>query len=1027
MSKRKNIKAEDVGETFTEKQAVLRGMKAAANSETGTYIGMDKKESGKDKEKRANAAKDALDQNAFLYSGRGKRVRGALCMLTFLIFMLFLGLVVFSIMQYGLRIITDRRYDFYDSYDFKNQLRYEAEEVLDYAYNLDVNRGPHSFNVIDVEKCVVNSYDLDSMVNEDVEYMDNLEMAKKYINGTTKLTDNFYNYEYAARIIKNMEDDSYLYFSQDAFIRIFSQNGLVNTGHRFSDAFSAASYFIYMDPDIMALLKEAEEAEMTSATELEMNIDILMENTAYILEQKSINLDECEYAVYDPKNQVFYSSWDDYFTESAYYIYNADEVASRIESHELTEEYVSSIIFPLLWSENYSDLWSLVMESYVYTEPFERYLREKENSAFLYYIEMKNGNVYANIGSAADVAYMDVSYLIGGGIDAPEPNRSVNELFQAEELLEHLTDYGGSGMYFGLNPVHIQLEDESPVAQLAWGYEKVARYVVWWSLLAVIFLAALLWQAVLLIRTTGRKSRESSTILLTRFDKLYTELWFIICIVLLSAAGTFAVVGPELFGSYTAGYFVGRSSAYQIYQVVLQVVYSLPLGYCLMVLSLSLARRVKAHNFRKRLYIRKLVREGVVWVNRKKSSDRLKMITITYICVQVVILLVSGLLIYLRLGGYMEFLGIRQIVFLMILSFAVTWGLMAYFMRHVIADIRAIKEGVARITKGDFETKVALSGKITLFSELADGINHIGDGLKRAVDTSLKDERMKTELITNVSHDLKTPLTSIINYINLLKRESMPTPAAKHYVEVLDAKAHRLSQLTEDLVEAAKATSGNIELDMMPISFDELMKQALGEFEDKFAEKQLTVVAAYPKTPAVVLADGRRLFRILDNVLQNAYKYAMERTRIYVELGKADGMVCFTMKNISAAQLNISAEELMERFTRGDSSRTTEGSGLGLSIAKDLTRLMEGSFELELDGDLFKVMLTFPEYQREEEPAEQKPSVQESVVQKTEDAGAEQVPQVPGDEMPEASNDVVGVPTLGMPEASIDVAELPAH
>ena len=221
---------------------------------------------------------------------------------------------------------------------------------------------------------------------------------------------------------------------------------------------------------------------------------------------------------------------------------------------------------------------------------------------------------------------------------------------------------------------------------------------------------------------------------------------------------------------------------------------------------------------------------------------------------------------------------------------------------------------------------------------------------------------MKTELITNVSHDLKTPLTSIINYINLLKTEKMPTPEAEHYIEVLDTKAQRLRHLTEDLVEAAKATSGNIELEMMPLTFDELMKQALGEFEDKFEKKNLTVVASYPECPAVVMADGRRMFRIIENILQNVYKYALEGTRIYADLSNNQSVVTFVLKNVSAAPLNISPEELMERFTRGDASRTTEGSGLGLSIAKDLTRLQGGTFDITLDGDLFKVIITFPEY-----------------------------------------------------------------
>jgi signal transduction histidine kinase len=270
-----------------------------------------------------------------------------------------------------------------------------------------------------------------------------------------------------------------------------------------------------------------------------------------------------------------------------------------------------------------------------------------------------------------------------------------------------------------------------------------------------------------------------------------------------------------------------------------------------------------------------------------------------------------------------------------------------------------------KIREGDLDCKCQIDTENSLFAQVADGINHLGDGLKAAVELSLKDERMKTELITNVSHDLKTPLTSIINYVDLLKKEDIPGEDAKHYLEVLDAKSQRLKQLTEDLVEAAKANSGNIELECMPLAFDELMRQAIGEFEDKFATRNLTVVASYPEAPAVIMGDGRRIYRIIENLLQNAYKYALEGTRIYADLSNHGGEVAFTLKNVSSAQLNISPEELMERFTRGDESRTTEGSGLGLSIAKDLTKLMEGSFEILLDGDLFKVIVTFPEYVKE--------------------------------------------------------------
>ena len=242
---------------------------------------------------------------------------------------------------------------------------------------------------------------------------------------------------------------------------------------------------------------------------------------------------------------------------------------------------------------------------------------------------------------------------------------------------------------------------------------------------------------------------------------------------------------------------------------------------------------------------------------------------------------------------------------------------------------------------------------------IAEYINRIGDGLDAAVENSVKNERMKTELITNVSHDIKTPLTSIINYIDLLKREHPTDPKICGYLDILEEKAQRLKNLTEDVVEASKASTGNISLEMADLNFVELVHQVIGEFEEKFREKNLTLMVHFEDEEAIICADGRRLWRVLENVFGNVAKYAMENTRVYAEMKVEKPAVTFSLKNISAQPLNISADELTERFIRGDVSRNTEGSGLGLSIAKSLTELQGGEFRLYLDGDLFKVTIVF--------------------------------------------------------------------
>ena len=236
--------------------------------------------------------------------------------------------------------------------------------------------------------------------------------------------------------------------------------------------------------------------------------------------------------------------------------------------------------------------------------------------------------------------------------------------------------------------------------------------------------------------------------------------------------------------------------------------------------------------------------------------------------------------------------------------------------------------------------------------ELGKNINNIKQGMKKAVEESMKAERLKTDLITNVSHDLKTPLTSIINYTDLLKKEKIENENAKKYIDILEKKSKKLKILTEDLIEVSKISSGNEKATLEKIDFKELVLQANGEFAEKFEEKNLEVISNLPKEAVIVDLDGKKMWRVLENLYQNVYKYSLENTRVYVDLIVNDHIV-FTIKNISKEKLNISPDELMERFIRGDSSRHTGGNGLGLSIAKDLSKLNGGTLSIQIDGDLF--------------------------------------------------------------------------
>ena len=290
----------------------------------------------------------------------------------------------------------------------------------------------------------------------------------------------------------------------------------------------------------------------------------------------------------------------------------------------------------------------------------------------------------------------------------------------------------------------------------------------------------------------------------------------------------------------------------------------------------------------------------------------------------------------------------------------VFWIWCYYKIMKEVDKFKQIHDATEKIYKGDTNIKLDESLYTGVLKELAIYINDIAGGFSNAIKESLKSERLKTELITNVSHDIKTPLTSIINYVNLLKQENIQNEKAKEYIEVLDNKSQRLKKLIEDLVEASKASSGNIKINKEVLNVKELLNQVTGEFEDKFNSRGLNIISKLPEKTVYIKADSRYLYRVLENIYSNVAKYAEENTRVYIDcILEEENTVTIYVKNISKDELNISADELMQRFVRGDKSRNTEGSGLGLSIAKSLTELQDGTFNIYLDGDLFKVAIKF--------------------------------------------------------------------
>ena len=860
------------------------------------------------------------------YSTSGKAVRGLLCMIIFCVFIAGLAFSSYGIFEYGYNILWESDVSYFDTAGYALDLRSEVMNLLLDVENLyQYKNVEENFSIVDVGNNLIYYYDLKQLMEDfdgmDAEFPDRLEGLEPYRVLTKKCDCDFADISSVIQFLKSdAAKGSYIYLDSDAFVGLFLKNGAINTDYRFLSAFSKEAYFIFDD------------------------VDQLMKYQGFDWNKKeetgSFNIENVGYAVYNPVENVFYSTWDEYFKPNDVYIYSSEELANIIQENNISNSRMNSIVIPMLWSYNYS--WNFMREnvSVLYNDYLNAVenLEARKESGFLYYIENSDFK-YTNVEDITDIASRKYSYKMSGkkvfkgvamGMDIAKLPIYKTVKASFDRLPEDTL------FYFGYAP-NQNPEGNDIITENNKKYTFIKKYIWYFLISSVVAFLLLMVQAIWLIYTTGRSEKGEKEIKLNRYDTLVTELWVLLTVGILLISTVWARIG-----------IVVDSSRIQ-FVMLMAIAATLPFAFCFMVLTLSFARRIKAHNLWNHLYSRKIW-NGINHALKEFYHSRRDIERILSIFVGYVIL--EGISTWLIKKGVI--LGPILFFVLQAAAFIVVY--------HMISDIKTLTKRISQITNGKLDYKCPISNKHSLLKELDYGINHIGDGLKAAVETSLKDERMKTELITNVSHDLKTPLTSIINYVDLLKKEKMPTKEAIHYLEVLESKSHRLKQLTEDLVEAAKANSGNIELEKMPLAFDELMKQAIGEIEDKFEKKNLTVVAHYPEEKAMVMADGRRMFRIMENVLQNAYKYALEGTRIYADLSNNQSVVTFTLKNVSAAPLNISPEELMERFTRGDESRTTEGSGLGLSIAKDLTRLQDGTFDIVLDGDLFKVIITFPEY-----------------------------------------------------------------
>lgn len=470
--------------------------------------------------------------------------------------------------------------------------------------------------------------------------------------------------------------------------------------------------------------------------------------------------------------------------------------------------------------------------------------------------------------------------------------------------------------------------------QICQTFENV-RYIVFFGAVAaaVIFVVCLIYT----ILAAGWKPADDQ-IHLMWFDKIYTE----IALAIMFCVFFLFVIAVILFVGWTMD---GRS----VGDIVTSGVLAIPAYMAAMFCVYSLARRGKTHNFISQSLIFKLFHGFYKVIYQGMINNNLMR---KYISVILGLGIADFILMMLAFWG-------NSFFFFIVVT--VIYCCEFIYVGQKLMAIQDIAKGASEIASGHLEYKIDTKDMGSgVFLEFANNINNIGQGLNRAVDESVKSERMKADLITNVSHDIKTPLTSIINYVDLLKRLNITHEPEREYIDILDSKSQRLKMLIEDLVEASRASSGNITLECDTIDFNELVMQVAGTYVEKYSQRQLTLVTRSHQEPILIWADGRRMYRVLDNLFNNAFKYAMTGSRVYVDLYEDEDRVCFIMKNISQEPLNITADELTQRFVRGDASRTTEGSGLGLSIAESLVQLNGGTFKIYLDGDLFKATIVMP-------------------------------------------------------------------
>lgn len=633
------------------------------------------------------------------------------------------------------------------------------------------------------------------------------------------------------------------------------------------------------------------------------------------------------------------------------------------------EDYVSD------WEQYYAlcDSVQAAAESLAYN--YEEYLIGTE------YFDLQNSNVRFLIEKKEGRNTQYYSNMAEPNKERDNIEIMMQDVSKAEGWSEPYLYYSPADMTYRTNTLIAESTVEQVLQQYAYAYpedvkiwisvnpsysamdafKQGAEYMpnLWqWAMTALfsglLYLALFVWQTMM----TGREYDEEGVkrIRLEAFDRIPTEAALLIAAGVFLLTGWVSVMASEIVGIDPTSLDFYRDAVKLDWFIAVVLIGVFAADVIFTFFFFSLVRRIKARTLFGNSYLRRLLvcLKDFVW----KVYDNGGIVLRTWVPYGIFLLFNLLMFIAFTSTSYPGS-GRMLVIFLFTGAVDAVVGVMLY---RDAKERQGIAEGIEIIAGGHVDHQLDTEGLHGDNKTLALSVNSIGKGIKEAVEISMKDERMKADLITNVSHDIKTPLTSIINYVDLLKREQVGSEKARDYIRVLDEKSQRLKQLTDDLVEASKISSGTISLHFERINLTELMNQTIGEFSEKFEEKNLVTVMNVNTGNVVVEADSRRIWRVMENLFNNVYKYALPGTRVYVSMDQVgmEERVQVSIKNISENYLNCKPEELTERFIRGDESRTTEGSGLGLSIAKNLTLAQGGTFEIQLDGDLFKVFMTFP-------------------------------------------------------------------